>query len=193
MRLSTMAIALGAVTLVTATDRCRQFALTASGESWQNLEAADPQRAEAAVREALKRNPSDPQLQQSLAQCLSAQGKPREAEAALRRAATQNPNDPSLWLDLAQHDFIIRDYDQAAAAAKSCLNIAPYCLQALMVRAFSLEKLDDKAHAVSAWREVAKLDPGNVVAVRALKRLTGTEPRETTPVWRIASITTKWH
>jgi len=192
MRLWTAVIALGIASLATVAARSRQLASTASGGSWRNLEAADPQRAEMAVRAALQRNPSDPHLLQLLAQCLCAQGRLREAGAALRRAATQSPDDPSLWLDLAQHSFIIRDYDQAAAAAKFCLNVAPYCLQALMVRAFSLEKLDDRARAVNTWREVAKLDPGNVVAGRALERLTGSEPGETTPARRIASITTKW-
>jgi predicted Zn-dependent protease len=183
---------LGVATFVAANARSRRLASMASGESLENFEVADLQGAERTIRESLRRNPSNPRLQELLAQYLFAEGKLREAAAALRKAAVLSPSDPSLWLDLAQNSFITRDYRQAAADAKACLKIAPYCLQALIVRSLSLEKFGDKTGALRAWKQLAELDPSNVVAARALKRLAGTGDREPIPPRRITSITLKW-
>ncbi len=142
-----------------------------SVESWCNLASVYTARgqlddAERALRRALALAPQHAGALNNLGSLLDARGDYHGAADCFAKAIVQKPDYARAWLNQAAALFAVRHLQRAESSARRAIQLAPQWADAHFVLG---NVLDAAAHqsfarkpaALDAWREAARLAPGN--------------------------------
>jgi TolB-like protein len=112
-------------------------------------------QADAAVNQALRANPNDPDVLGRAGQVQSFSGKHQQAIETLKRAIDLDPYGPAQWFNfLSRAYFFLGDDAAAIGAARTCLErskIQP--CQETLVAALALSNQQEQAHL--GWKEIS--------------------------------------
>ncbi len=127
-------------------------------------EACDTDTAAETMRRILSsRTPAEcqPWMYMFLGDCEMQNGNPEKAFSAYRTACKLDRQDISTWVSMAQACIVMKKYYTAANATVEALRIKPDDLQANLVYAYSLMKLNRAKQAAERLEQVTRLYPQN--------------------------------
>ena len=148
-----------------ALDRALELAPN-SVESWCNLASVYTaggrfSDAERALRRALALSPQHAAALNNLGSLLDARGDYHGAADCFAKAIVQKPDYARAWLNQAAALLAVRQLERAEASARRAIQLAPHWGDAQLVLGNVLDAGGRKAAALDAWREAARVDPGN--------------------------------
>jgi tetratricopeptide (TPR) repeat protein len=143
--------------------------LNDSAEAWWWYGFAEEQlknwvSAEHAYRQAQQRDPGFIQAGIGLATALSAQQKHREALDVVHTLLAYHQEDARIWLIIANEEAALNHKDEAKKAFAHTVQIDSRDIQALTGLAKIARLQEDWNNAVSAMRQVVKIEPLNTYA-----------------------------
>jgi protein O-GlcNAc transferase len=124
------------------------------------LQAGQLDKAEALLRQALRRRGRDPEVAYLLGLCLSQRGQPEQAEYFLKAAVGYEPRSPVYRVGLGNHLTQANRFGDAAAVYREAIDLQPGFAPAHMGLALCLLKSGDIEGAEASAREVVRLEPG---------------------------------
>ncbi|MHB8680382.1 MAG: O-linked N-acetylglucosamine transferase, SPINDLY family protein [Rudaea sp.] len=136
-----------------------------SVENWCNLASLyTAQRefgeAERALRHALTLSPHHAAALNNLGSLLDARGDYYGAAECFAKAITQRPDYARAWVNQAAALLSVRQLNRAEASAQRAVRLAPHWADAHFILGNVLHAVR-KPGALDAWREAARLAPGN--------------------------------
>ena len=134
-------------------------------EAKQALQAGDPHRAEALLRQALVLNSGAPDIVSNLGVVLGAQNRFEEALECHRRALARAPRNPNFHSALGSTLLQAGQPQQALAAFDRVLGIDPKNLEALFRKGNALRTLGRKEAAAEAYRAVLAEAPDSLAVL----------------------------
>jgi predicted O-linked N-acetylglucosamine transferase (SPINDLY family) len=149
----------------TSLDRALELAPN-SVESWCNLASVYTAAgrlgdAERALRRALALAPQHAGALNNLGSLLDARGDYHGAADCFAKAIVQKPDYARAWLNQSAALLAIHQLDRAESSARRAVALAPQWADAQFVLGNVLSEAGRKAAALDAWREAARLAPGN--------------------------------
>jgi serine/threonine-protein kinase len=121
-------------------------------------------RAVAAARETIRRQPDDDRAQLTLGNTLRAQKKPAEAIAAFRQVIRLNPNEANAYNNLAAVLIDQKKLAEAIVALRAAIRIEPGVANTHNTLGTTLREKGELAESVAALREAIHLQPDLALA-----------------------------
>jgi tetratricopeptide (TPR) repeat protein len=137
----------------------------------ETLQAGDPERIEALMREAEDLNLAQPELALWLARHRDSQGRKEEAEALLRRYLKIHPDHPLLWDHLGYLLLTQQRFGESEAAYRQAVLLDPAQPKAQYHLGLLALKRGDLPAAEAAFREALRAKPDYALARRDLEAL----------------------
>ena len=150
---------------LTSLDRALELA-PSSVESWCNLASVYTAGgrigdAERALRRALNLSPQHAGALNNLGSLLDARGDYHAAADCFAKAIVQKPDYARAWLNQSAALLAVRQLDRAESSARRAIALAPQWADAQFVLGNILGEAGRQPFALDAWREAARLAPGN--------------------------------
>jgi predicted Zn-dependent protease len=135
------------------------------------LRAGTADKAEALLREMLKKNPTDTRWLVLLGQTQAAQGKAAEAQATLKSAIAQNPKDDASYIALSNLYVRQKNLVDAGNVIQARLKERPSSVDLKLAWASLLISKGDNDAAISAYEAILKDQPASLLAANNLASL----------------------
>jgi cellulose synthase operon protein C len=135
------------------------------------LRAGSPDKAEALLRETLKKNPTNAQWLVLLGQTQAAQGKAAEAQATLKSAIAQNPKNDASYLALSNLYVRQKNLVDAGNVIQAGLKERPNSVDLKLTWASLLLSKGDNDAAILAYEAILKDQPASLLAANNLASL----------------------
>lgn len=130
------------------------------------LRQGKPEEALRHLREAVTREPEYAKGHEQLGEALLAAGRPEEAADSLRRALEINPAFEAAQLKLGQLLLRLGREEEATAVLQAFIRQKPH--REKLAEAAELHRTGKHAEAEAIYREILRVDPQNVTAIRLL-------------------------
>ena len=130
------------------------------------LRQGKPEEALRHLREAVTREPEYAKGHEQLGEALLAAGRPEEAADSLRRALEIDPGFEAAQLKLGQLLLRLGREDEASAVLEAFIRQKPH--REKLAQAAELHRTGKHAEAEAIYREILRVNPQNVTAIRLL-------------------------
>ena len=147
----------------------------------ESLQAGDPDRIEALMREAESLNLSQPDLVLWMARYWDRQGRQEEAEPLLRRTLALYPDHPLLWDHLGYLLFTRQRFAESEDAYRRAAVLDPSLYKVHYHLGLLALKRGDRQASEAAFRKALRAKPDYAVARQQLETLLRNPPRLAPP------------
>jgi Tfp pilus assembly protein PilF len=135
------------------------------------LRAGTADRAEALLRDMLKKSPTNAQWLVLLGQTQAAEGKPAEAQASFKSAIAQDPKNDASYIALSNYHLKQKNFADAGNVIEAGLKERPNSLDLRLAWASLLISKGDNDGAIAAYEAILKDQPASLLAANNLASL----------------------
>jgi tetratricopeptide (TPR) repeat protein len=135
------------------------------------LRVGTADKAEALLRELLKKSPTNAQWLVLMGQTQAVEGKAAEAQASFKSAIAQNPKDDASYIAVSSYYIRQKNFAEAASVIEAGFKERPNSLDLRLARASLLISKGDNDAAIAAYEAILKDQPASLLAANNLASL----------------------